>query len=79
MMLRLSHNRVIVLDRRRTNLTLLSTDFANTADDKGNDFEIRHNGSLSTDHATGLPGTPTAFVSNGLASHTTLVSGDRSV
>jgi hypothetical protein len=42
----LSHNRVIVLDRRRTNLTLLSMGFANTADDKGNDFEIRHNGSL---------------------------------
>jgi hypothetical protein len=79
MMLRLSHNRVIVLDRRRTNLTLLSTGFANKAGDKGNDFEIRHNGSLSTDHVTGLPGTPTAFVSNGLASHTTLVSGDRSV
>jgi hypothetical protein len=58
MMLRLSHNRVIVLDRRRTNLTLLSTGFANTADDKGNDFEIRHNGSLSTDHVTGLPGCP---------------------
>jgi hypothetical protein len=68
-----------VLDRRRTNLTLLSMGFANTADDKGNDFEIRHNGSLSTDHVTSLPGMPTAFVSNGLASHTTLVSGDRSV
>jgi hypothetical protein len=67
-----------VLDHRRTNLTLLSMGFANTADDKGNDFEIRHNGSLSTYHVTVCP-TAYAFVSNGLASHTTLVSGDRSV
>jgi hypothetical protein len=29
--------------------------FANTADDKGNDFEIRHNGSLSIDHVTSFP------------------------
>jgi hypothetical protein len=52
--------------------------FADPADDKGNDLK-----SVTTVRfpPTTLPVCPAchAFVSNGLASHTTLVSGDRSV